>query len=57
MPYKRGHKWVAEVRRNGKRKQAHLRDQDRGSGLGSGVAEKAARRLGGTRDDHGILTG
>jgi integrase len=25
MPYKRGHKWVAEVRRNGKRKQALFR--------------------------------
>ena len=25
MPYKRGHKWVAEVRRKGKRKQAIFR--------------------------------
>jgi len=37
-------------------KTGNLQDQDRGPGLGNGMEKKASRRLGGIRDDHGILS-
>ena len=56
MPYKRGEKWVAQVRKNAQEKRGDLQDRKRGLELGGRLAKETFRRVGKSGDPHGLLS-
>ena len=54
MPYKKGQKWIAQVRKEGKRLEKVFPTQKEAIGLGSQDAAKSPKRM--EREDrHGLL--